>query len=104
MSRIVQDLRRRCGTESNLGQRYLLNTGDNNISAQHTEGWSRNWLFANTIPVLRKNKHKNQPNKQQKPEQPTNKNKANQHKQTRSRQNEEGVFGVNFLARITQLF
>lgn len=42
LGRVVQDLRRRCSTESNLGQRYLLSTEDNNVSAQCREGWSRN--------------------------------------------------------------
>lgn len=42
LGRVVQDLRRRCSTESNLGQRYLLSTEDNNISVQCREGWSRN--------------------------------------------------------------
>lgn len=89
MSRIVQDLRRRCGTESDLGQRYLLNTGDNNISAQHREGWSRNWLFSNTIPVLGKNKHKKQTN---------NKNPNNQ--QTKTKQTKTNKQGADRMRRV----
>lgn len=41
LGRIVQDLRRRCSAEGNLGQRYLLSTQDNNISVQCRGGWSR---------------------------------------------------------------
>lgn len=71
LGRIVQDLRRRCSTESDLWQRYLLSTQDNNLSVQcrgleqellltQATRQFNNFLFSNTIPVVQKNSRQNE--------------------------------------------